>query len=85
LWQSAAVEALPDLPPRVPEELAELDRALQLLGAVCQAGRLKEKHRIELETLLGCPVTQPLAVHWKKHFKEIRRELVAEMQLDPEG
>lgn len=59
------MESLPDLPPRVPEELPELDRALQLLGAVCQAGKIKDKHRIELETLLGCRVTQQLAAHWK--------------------
>jgi hypothetical protein len=52
------VESLPDLPPSVPEELAELDRVLQLLGAVCQAGRIKDKYHQELETLLGRNVTQ---------------------------
>ena len=95
-WQGAAVESLPELPPKVPvelpelppkvpEELPELDRALQLLGAVCQAGRIKDKHRIELETLLGCAVTQQLAAHWKKHLKEIRRDLAEELKSDPEG
>ena len=94
-WQGAAVESLPELPPKVPvelpelppkvpEELPELDRALQLLGAVCQAGRIKDKHRIELETLLGCVVTQQLAAHWKKHLKEIRRDLVEELKSNPE-
>jgi hypothetical protein len=85
-WQGARVESeLPELPPRVPEELAELDRALQLLGAVCQAGKIKEKHRIELETLLGCRVTQQLAAHWKKHLKEIRRDLAEELKNEPEA
>ena len=78
------MESLPDLPPRVPEELAELDRVLQLLGAVCQAGKIKDKPRIELETLLGCRVTQQLAAHWKKHLKEIRRDLAEELKSDPE-
>jgi metal-sulfur cluster biosynthetic enzyme len=80
------VEALPDLPPKVPEELAELDRALQLLGALCQAGgNVKNKHRSELETLLGCPVTQQLASHWKTHLKEIRRDLAEEVKKKAQG
>lgn len=79
------MEALPDLPPRVPEELPELDRALQLLGALCQAGRLKEARRNELEDLLGGRVTQQLAAHWRKHLAEIRRDLAAEIESDPEA
>jgi hypothetical protein len=84
-WQGATVESLPDLPPKVPEELAELDRVLELLGAICQAGKIKESRRIELETLVGCRVTQQLAAHWKKHLKEIRRDLAEELKRDPEG
>jgi sRNA-binding protein len=81
-WQGAAVESLPDLPPRVPEELPELDRALQLLRAVC-AGKLKDKLRIELEGLVGGSVTQQLAAHWKTHLGEIRRDLAEELKRDP--
>jgi lipase chaperone LimK len=77
------VEALPDLPPRVPEELPELDRALQLLRAICTSGKLKEKHRIELESLVGSRVTQQLAAHWKTHLAEIRRDLAEELKRDP--
>ena len=73
------MEPLPDLPPKVPEELAALDRVLQLLGAVCQAGSIKHKHHAELEALLGCKVTQQLASHWKTHLKEIRRDVAAEL------
>jgi hypothetical protein len=78
------VESLPDLPPRVPEELPELDRALQLLRAVC-AGKIKDKLRIELESLVGGPVTQQLAAHWKTHLGEIRRDLAEELKRDPEA
>ena len=79
------MEPLPDLPPRVPETLPELERVLQLLNAVCQAGKIKDKHRIELETLLGCRVTQQLAAHWKTHLKEIRRDLADELKRNPEA
>ena len=82
---AAVVEPLPDLPPRVPEELAELDRALVLLNAQRQAGKLKDKHRIEPESLVGCRVTQQLAKHWGTHLAEIRRDLAAEMKSNPEG
>lgn len=68
------------MPPRVPVELAELDRALQLLGSVCQFGSIKDKYRAELETLLGGKVTQQLASHWKNHLKEIRRDMAAELK-----
>ena len=78
------MKSLPDLLPKVPEELADRVRALQLLGAVCQAGRMKHKHRRELETLLGGQVSQQLAAHWKKHLKEIRRDLAEELKSDPE-
>jgi hypothetical protein len=69
----------------VPEDLAGLTRVLELLGALCQAGKIKESRRIELEGLVGCRVTQQLAAHWKKHLVEIRRDLVEEMKRDPEG
>jgi hypothetical protein len=68
----------------MPVELAELDRALQLLGAVCQAGSIKKKHRAELEALLGCRVTQQLASRWKTQLKEIRRDMAAEIKKERE-
>ncbi len=43
-----------------------------------------DKHRRELETLLGGQVSQQLAAHWKKHRKEIRRDLAEELKSDPE-
>ena len=79
------MESLPDLPPRVPEELPELDRALQLLRAVCASGSLKDKLRIELEGLVGARVTQQLAKHWGTQLGEIRRDLAEELKSDPHG
>jgi hypothetical protein len=84
-WQGAGVEPLPDLPPKVPETLPELERVLQPLNAVCQAGKIKDKHRIELEDLVGCRVTQQLAALWRKHLGEICRDLAAELKSNPEG
>jgi hypothetical protein len=79
------MSSLPDLPPKVPTELDELLRAIQLLGAVGQAGnRIRPKHQRELETLLGCSPDQQHAAHWKKHLKEIRRDLAAELKLHPD-
>lgn len=79
------MSSLPDLPPKVPIELAELDRAIQLLGSVGQAGsRLRQKHQRALESLLGCSPDQQQAAHWKKQLKEIRRELAAELKLQPD-
>ena len=79
------MESLPDLPPRVPEELPELDRALVLLNALRQAGKLKDKPRIELESLVGGRVTQQLAKRWGTQLAEIRRDLAEELKSDPEG
>jgi single-stranded DNA-specific DHH superfamily exonuclease len=63
----------------VPVDLPEILRALQLLGAVVQAGgRIREKHRQELVRLLGCVPDQQQAAHWKKSLKEIRREVAEE-------
>lgn len=71
--------SVPDLPPKVPVELGDLLRAVQLIGALGQAGsRLREKHRRELERLLGCVPDQQQAARWKEELKEIRRELAEE-------
>jgi len=87
LWHGASMSdaSLPDLPPKVPVELPEIDRAIQLLGSVVQAGgRLRQKHLRELETLLGCAPDQQHAAHWKKQLKEIRRELAEELKANPD-
>ncbi len=79
------MESPPELPPKVPEDLAGLTRVVELLSALCQAGKIKESRRVELETLVGCRVTQQDAARWKKHLVEIRRDLAAELKQDPEG
>ena len=79
------MSSLSELPPKVPVELAELDRAIQLLGSFSQVGnRLRPKHLLELASLLGCSPNQQQATHWKSQLKEIRREVAAEMKLCPE-
>jgi hypothetical protein len=35
--------------------------------------------------VLGCAVRQQLAAHWKKHLKEVRRDLAEELKSDSEG
>lgn len=67
------------------EPLLELERVLQLLNAVCQAGKIKDKHRIELEDWVGGRVTQQLAKRWGTQLAEIRRDLAEELKSDPEG
>ncbi len=79
------MDPLSELPPKVPEDLVGLTRVVELLSALCMAGKIKESRRIELETLVGCRVTQQDAARWKKHLVEIRRDLVAELKRDPEG
>jgi len=76
----------PELPPKVPVDLADLLRSVQLLGALCQAGaRLHEKHRRDLVRLLGCVPTPQQAALWKTQLKEIRRELAGEGAEDNEA
>ena len=61
------------LPPEVPEQLAQLDRAIMLLGHQAKA-QLKEPQQDELAALLGrCP-TPEVAAEWKGHLKRLRKE-----------
>jgi hypothetical protein len=71
------------LPPRVPEQLAELDEALMLLGNYVQAvqagGKLKESLRLRLQVLIGGVPELAVAKAWKSGLKELRGE-VAELE-----
>lgn len=61
------------MPPEVPEQLAQLDRAIMLLGHQAKA-QLKEPQQDELAALLGrCP-TPEVAAEWKGHLKRLRKE-----------
>ena len=62
-----------DLPPKVPETLAELDRAIQLLGQRSKHA-LKTKTELELADLIGWSPNQQQAQDWKKALKAFRDE-----------
>jgi hypothetical protein len=67
------------LPPRVPEELDELQEAATLLGAYIQAinakGRMRESRLLRLRELIGVVPTPEDAGPWKAGLKELRQEL----------
>ena len=61
------------VPPEVPEQLDQLDRAIMLLGHHAK-GHLKPPQQAELGMLLGrCPEPE-LAAEWKIALKKLRKE-----------
>jgi len=66
-----------DIPPEVPVSLAELDRAIMLLGALSQGVALRPSRQYVLRSLLGaCPAPGAQAASWKKALKDLRPELL---------
>ena len=63
-----------DLPPQVPATLAELDRAVMLLGALAKGDDLKKSRATELKTLLGGLPKPETAARWKSELKRVRDE-----------
>ena len=61
------------LPPKFPETLEELERAITLLGNRVKA-ELKTKARRELEQLLGAYPDVQQATDWKTELKRRRKE-----------
>lgn len=70
--------SLEEFPPRVPEALAELDRAIMLLGSR-QTQDLRPKARTELELLVGAYPSTRQATAWKRLLK-VEREERAELE-----
>ena len=62
------------LPPMVPETLAELDRAVMLLGALAKGDGLKKSRKDELKALLGAIPKAETAARWKSELKRVRDE-----------
>ena len=60
-------------PPQVPTELADLHRAIMLLGSRVQV-KLTPKRQKELEALLSCYANANTAAAWKSALKELRRD-----------
>ena len=71
-------------PPKVPEELPALERAIMLLGERAK-GNIKLKLRDELAHLLGhAPKSEEQAAAWKSELKRMRQELLSEGVFDDE-
>jgi hypothetical protein len=66
-----------DYPPRVPELLFQLDRAICLLGER-KKNALSARTCSELVDLLGACPSPPTAAAWKMKLKELRRDLALE-------
>jgi hypothetical protein len=67
------VTSLRESPPRIPEDINAIDRALGLLGRLAN-GTLTEAGRMELEDLLGgCP-GRDRVVQWQYHVTAFRAE-----------
>jgi len=64
------------LPPKVPVNLPELDRAITLLGNRTKS-ELNAKPKRELEQLLGTYPSVPQAVQWKTALSKMRKERAA--------
>jgi hypothetical protein len=63
------------LPPRLPQERHELDRAVILLGCRKQA-ELNRRARLELERLIGVYPTKEEATLWKRILRRACQDIV---------
>ncbi len=68
-----------DYPPRVPDTMPDLDRAIVLLGEAAKQ-RLGHKTAEELRRLIGATPDRDTGAAWKKHLKALRADLIAENQ-----
>jgi hypothetical protein len=74
---------LDELPPRIPDDLAELTEAVALLGEAATKGLRKTAPQLRLAELLGrLPHTPAEARVWKDALKAYRKELIALGNLD---
>ena len=69
-------EPLSQLPPQIPCQVPELERAIMLLGSLVRVG-LKEEAQRELAALVGARPNPWQAALWKTHLSRFRRELLA--------
>lgn len=63
-----------ELPPRIPEELKDLERAVLLLGNRWRTD-LNPKARKELEALVGRYPSKEQAAAWKTALRGLREEM----------
>ncbi len=65
-----------DLPPRIPEQRKDIERAMLLLGNRWRTD-LNPKARKELEALVGRYPSRAQAAAWKTALRGLREEMVA--------
>jgi hypothetical protein len=68
---------------KIPETLAELDRAIMLLGARVKV-ELKSGPKGELEKLIGACPNSRVAARWKAELTQLRKERIAAGTLSTE-
>lgn len=61
-------------PPELPKTLAELDRAVVLLGILAKSQPMKKATLDELRLLLGAVPQPTTAGAWKTRLKQVRDE-----------
>lgn len=61
------------VPPKTPESLAELERAIILLGSRAK-GPLTRLRRRELVDLVGAYPSEAVAAEWKRILKPLRHD-----------
>ena len=79
----ATLEAEPELPPKVPEDVKGLERLAMLLGCISRGEAISKRVACELVGLCGAMPMREQAARWKAAVKELRREVAAEA--DPEA
>ena len=65
-------EPTPELPPVVPGDRAQLERAITLLGARSKGLELTAKPRAELAAIVGAYPSPQSAANWKLALKQVR-------------
>jgi hypothetical protein len=69
--------------PKIPQTLADLDRAIMLLGNRTKV-ELKSVPRKELEQLIGDYPNLRVAARWKAELTQLRKERMAASKPSPE-
>ena len=64
-----------EIPPKIPGNLQDFDRALMLLGNRSQGRDLKESRKRELKRLIGLYPSPLRAATYKHHLKKLRKSL----------
>ena len=67
----------PAMPPQLPLDDHQFERAIMLLGALTKGNALTDKTAAELEGILGVIPSRKVAVFWKTELKKLRKEHAA--------